>query len=59
MTKMVYLRLHHVNVTDAGLEHLHGLSNLRRLDLWRTKATASGVEKLKQAIPGLEVLTED
>ncbi|HEV7404659.1 MAG TPA: hypothetical protein VGO11_17085 [Chthoniobacteraceae bacterium] len=43
-------------LTDAGLEHLAGLSQLKSLDLKGCKVTEAGVAKLKQAIPGLEVL---
>jgi Leucine-rich repeat (LRR) protein len=43
-------------VTDAGLEQLAALKNLKSLDLKGCKVTEAGVAKLKQALPGLEVL---
>ncbi|GDY23788.1 hypothetical protein LBMAG56_51350 [Verrucomicrobiota bacterium] len=43
-------------ITDAALEHFAGLSNLRRLEISGCKVTDAGVAKLKQAIPGLEVV---
>jgi hypothetical protein len=58
MKKMSHLRLHDTAVTDAGLDKLRGLPELRRLDLWRTRATDRGVERLREAIPGLVVITQ-
>lgn len=43
-------------ITDSALEHFAGLANLRRLEIGGCKVTAAGVAKLKQAIPGLEVV---
>ncbi len=34
-------------VTDAGLEHLKGLTELQTLDLWRTKLTGAGLVHLR------------
>ena len=36
-----------MQVTDAGLEHLKGLANLRVLQLLNTKVTDAGLEHLK------------
>ena len=38
-------------VTDPGLMHLKGLTNLRILYLERTKVTDAGEEKLQAALP--------
>ena len=38
-------------VTDAGLVHLAGLTNLKRLALARTQITDAGVADLKKALP--------
>ena len=38
-------------VTDAGLQHLTGLKNLRRLGVSATKVTDKGVEELQRALP--------
>ena len=43
-------------ITDVALAHFAGLSNLRRLEIGGCKVTDAGVAKLKQAIPGLEVV---
>ena len=56
MTKMTYLRLHTTRVTDAGLEHLKGMANLERLDLWETEVTDAGVARLKRTLPRLSVI---
>ncbi|HEV3005129.1 MAG TPA: hypothetical protein VGX78_11750, partial [Pirellulales bacterium] len=49
------LDLVHNAVSDAGLEHVKRLSNLRELYLFRTKVTAEGVRDLRQALPRLAV----
>jgi hypothetical protein len=42
-------------VTDTGLEHLAGLKNLKHLVVtFLPGVSNSGVEKLQQALPGLE-----
>ena len=43
---VVGVRLSDANVTDADLEHIEALTNLRRLDLFRTKVTDVGLEHL-------------
>ena len=45
--KIVFVNLSGTQVTDAGLEHLKGLTNLRRLYLSGTKVTDAGLEHLK------------
>jgi hypothetical protein len=42
-------------VTDAGLEHLKGLTALQELSLWRTPVTDAGLQHLK-GLTGLRVL---
>ena len=42
-------------VTDAGLEHLKGLSELQSLDIHNTKVTDEGVKKLRQALPNCDI----
>ena len=39
------------NITDAGLRHLQGLINLKRLHLLDTQVTDAGVAELQQALP--------
>lgn len=58
MTKMAYLRLHTVAVTDAGLEHLLGMTKLERLELWDTKVTPEGAARLKEKLPGVQIVTD-
>ena len=43
-------------ITDAALEHFAGLSHLKRLEIGGCKVTDAAAAKLKQAIPGLEIL---
>jgi hypothetical protein len=42
-------------VTDAGLEHLIGLTNLQYLNLTMTDVTDAGVTDLQQALPKLKI----
>ena len=41
-------------VTDVGLEHLKGLTNLRYLDLKRTKVTNEGVMQAPAGVAQLQ-----
>jgi len=45
------LYLQYTQVTDEGLKHLVGLTNLRWLELGETKVTQQGIEDLKKALP--------
>ena len=49
------LFLHGTKVSDAGLEHLKGLTQLQQLDLNGTKVTDAGVKKLQQALPNCRI----
>ncbi len=42
-------------VTDAGLVHLKGMTNLRRLNLIYTNVTDAGVKKLQAALPKCKI----
>ena len=45
--------------TDTGDYALHALVNLKKLErlyLYQTKATERGIDRLKEAIPGLRVI---
>lgn len=56
LTNLETLIAANTGITDCALEHFAGLANLRRLEIGGCKVTAAGVAKLKQAIPGLEVV---
>ena len=51
LTRLVYLDLRDNSITDAGLDHLKGLTSLRDLYLDGTQVTNAGVKKLKEALP--------
>jgi hypothetical protein len=52
-----YLLLGGDAVTDAGLRHLEALAGLRELDLRGCpNVTAEGVRRLREALPGCEVI---
>jgi len=42
-------------ISDAGLVHLMGLSNLTDLDLGGTEVSDEGISKLKEALPNCEI----
>jgi hypothetical protein len=49
------LDLQETNVTDAGLKHLRGLTQLDSLDLRKTKVTDAGVANLQRALPNCKI----
>jgi hypothetical protein len=42
-------------ITDAGLEHLKGLKNLKAVNLRATKVTDAGVADLQKALPNCKI----
>ena len=50
-----YLNLYATSITDEGLQHLTGLPRLRALYLWQTEVTSTGAERLRAALPDLDV----
>jgi hypothetical protein len=55
LTQLRRLDLDLNRVTDAGLEHLKGLTQLAQLALMGTDVTDAGVKKLQQALPNCEI----
>jgi hypothetical protein len=55
LINLTYLNLYGTTVSDAGLEHLKGLTNLQSLYLWQSKATAAGATNLQNTLPHLFV----
>ena len=53
--KGLVLGLQDTEVTDAGLVHLKGLTQLQVLGLQDTEVTNAGVAKLKQALPNVRI----
>jgi len=58
MKQLTSLSLDGATITDENLLHLTTLTNLRRLSLSNTGVSESAIEKLREAIPDLEV-TDD
>ncbi len=52
---VIELRLSYTKITDAGLVHLKGLTNLKTLWLFSTKVTDAGVKKLQAALPKCKI----
>jgi hypothetical protein len=55
MSQLQCLTLNDTKVTDAGLEHLKGLSRLQWLGLHGTQVTDEGRTKLLNALPNLMI----
>jgi hypothetical protein len=55
MLNLSYLNLYGTAVSDAELEQLTGLKNLRNLYVWQTKVTDEEIKKLKQTLPGVDI----
>ena len=55
LSSLDYFYLSGTKISDAGLEHLKGLKNLKVLRLDRTKVTDAGVAELKKALPGCRI----
>jgi hypothetical protein len=53
--KLQSLDLSYTRITDAGLEHLRGLTNLALLNLRDTQVTDGGVKKLEEALPNCKI----
>ena len=52
----IYINFIRVPLTDAGLNQLAKFPNIRRVTAVGSKITPAGVEKLKRAIPEVEVI---
>jgi hypothetical protein len=58
MKRLKYLMLIGMpSVSDAGLVHLHGLSNLENMSIHRTGATEDGLKQLYAALPDCHILS--
>ena len=57
LTNLKYLDLDgNTQITDAGLEHLKGMTSLRGVELMRTSVTDEGVKRLQEALPDCEII---
>jgi len=56
LVNLEYLNLYGTAVTDAGLVNLEGLKKLKSLYVWQTKVTDAGADKLKKALPQLQII---
>jgi hypothetical protein len=45
-----------LRITDAGLEHLKGLTRLNELGVAGTRVTESGIEGLRKALPQAQIV---
>jgi hypothetical protein len=50
--------LYGTKVSDAGLEQLLPLKKLKKLYVWQSQVTKSGIESLGQKMPDLEITGE-
>ena len=56
LSSLEQLDLQRNPISDAGLEHLQGLKSLKLLFIDEQPVNSLGIAKLKQAIPGLQVM---
>jgi Leucine-rich repeat (LRR) protein len=56
LKKLERLSLSDSSISDEGLKHLHGLTNLLELDLRQTRVTAAGKAALGKALPKCRIL---
>jgi hypothetical protein len=55
LKRLKRLSLVGASLSDAGIRHLEGLTNLTALDLRKTKASAGGIDRLHQALPACRI----
>ena len=55
LPKLRSLSIEKQPITDLGLSHLEGLTNLRSLVLYETDVTEDGVEALRESLPVCEI----
>jgi hypothetical protein len=56
MVTLERLRLSRSRLTDAGIEHLHSLRQLRILEIDHTRLTKLAVEKLQELLPDCTII---
>jgi hypothetical protein len=56
VTSLSTLRVGATQISDAGLAHLSGLSNLADLEIAKTQVSDAGLKRLKQALPSLTIV---
>ncbi|MEO2031138.1 MAG: hypothetical protein ABGZ35_03530 [Planctomycetaceae bacterium] len=49
------INLNGKQITNAGLEHLKGLTNLTSLNLSKTQITDAGLAEIKAALPNCDI----
>jgi uncharacterized membrane protein len=57
LQRLEYLNLYGTGITDSCLAQIAGLKSLRTLYVWRTAVTPQGVDRLRSALPRLEIET--
>jgi hypothetical protein len=46
-------------IDDEGLRHLEGIASLKKLIVTGSKVTQTGLDRLKKALPELEIVTTE
>jgi hypothetical protein len=55
MASLESLNIFGTAVTDAGLQKLAALPQLKRLYVWQSKVTPAGIEELKKKLPKCQI----
>jgi len=58
LARLEYLNLYGTRVSDAGVSGLSPLGRLRHLYVWQTAVTTEGAQRLRAALPRLQVVME-
>jgi len=58
LKELEYLNLYGTAVSDTGLERLPALAKLKQVFVSQTRVTPAGIAKLRQAVPGLQVVPD-
>jgi mono/diheme cytochrome c family protein len=58
LARLEYLNLYGTHVSDAGIAGLTSLGRLRHLYAWQTGVTPEGAQRLRAALPRLQVVME-
>jgi len=55
LTQLQSLYIGGAEITDAGMEHLRGMTWLRSLYLWNTHVTGDGMKELQKNLPNCTI----
>jgi len=57
LNQLSVLNIYGTKITDQGLDYLSNMASLKQLFIWQTQTTAAGINRLKSALPDIEVVS--